>query len=1007
MEQTRRARLTGLMAALLTVAAILWTLFASPSIGVVADGSYASAAEGLALRYAEESIPTGQRVEDFAYEDTAYSTLLFASRTSVGAAVALVRLATHPFGLGFSTRYLAVVYALLMGWGAYLLANGLARRSRTAAILATLGLPLALANPAVIGYLNSLYAVGASMAYLLLFLGATVYCLCREKGCGVQWTLRVLFAAQLMLRTMAQMMVLLPAAVLAVVLCAVHSCPGRAERPLHAACVLIASLMCVSGLVTGWQADDTVHSAAANYLAVFQGYLPASEKPEETLEALGLPESYLADIGKSYYEPSESFVHDPRDAENAALLNENISLGKRVKFAIQHPAVVRAMIDNNEGALRNADSWYLADDAGNAVSSRSPLHTVLETIFGRDHHAISRWCLICAALLVLLLPIVRRQSASVMLCAFLLMVLLGTIGYLPLTLVLTGGIDLLTVKPLAFLLGGLAVLMSFASGAVLLRRLMAWLSVKDAKLALPPCSAGASGGLLAYLRKIRVTQKGTVAIVALVCVALCCWQLLPTEHIGGVNNGDFGRMMEQIDLYWAQPQLDDESTQLEWGVVEDYSYREPFHPARLTSIDPTYSLIFPSMLVRFITLLTGGHYSTQVQAFILLALVMAALLLLVHDLYPLLGKLTLPAGLIVACMLLGENYLAWYNSLFGETMIPVGLMLTIACTVHLALMPRGSRKSWLWMILLAISVRFLCTAKAQMALALPAAIVLLIVFTVYHHPQTKKPLIAFSLMGALLYGLVSYDTLGVYRKNQGVSEKQTIWQSVFYGALMIADDPDAAMEELGIPAEMKADIGKHAYYPNSEYVYPIESDELQEKFYDHVTTMTLVRYYLRHPKDMLTMMNRAAQESVTLSTSFMTYMDALYSDNRPLHRMNLWCNLRSIFAARAFWVYVLLYGTAGVFCLTLICRKKTQKQTKLLAMLFLCVMFVGVMQYPLSVIGNGFADNNKQMYTFMLCHDLLVVAAGVVLVRRLIPARRTAENAIREEADHEPQEESA
>ena len=85
MEQTRRARLTGWTAALLTVAAILWTLFASPSIGVVAAGSYASAAEGLALRYAEESIPTGQRVEDFAYEDTAYSTLLFASRTSPSA----------------------------------------------------------------------------------------------------------------------------------------------------------------------------------------------------------------------------------------------------------------------------------------------------------------------------------------------------------------------------------------------------------------------------------------------------------------------------------------------------------------------------------------------------------------------------------------------------------------------------------------------------------------------------------------------------------------------------------------------------------------------------------------------------------------------------------------------------------------------------------------------------------------------------------------------------------
>ena len=56
MEQTRRARLTGLMAALLTVAAILWTLFASPSIGVVADGSYASAAEVILIKNTEKGL---------------------------------------------------------------------------------------------------------------------------------------------------------------------------------------------------------------------------------------------------------------------------------------------------------------------------------------------------------------------------------------------------------------------------------------------------------------------------------------------------------------------------------------------------------------------------------------------------------------------------------------------------------------------------------------------------------------------------------------------------------------------------------------------------------------------------------------------------------------------------------------------------------------------------------------------------------------------------------------
>ena len=1009
MEQIRRARLTGMTAALLVIAAVLWTLLSTPSVGAIADSSYPSLTEALALRYEGDSFPIGERVEAYAYEDTAYSTLLLASRNAVGAAVALVRLATHPFGIGFNTRYLAVVYALLMGWGAYLLANGLARRSRTAAIVACVALPLGLSNPTLVGFLNSLYPVGAAMAYMVLFLGATVYCLCREQGCGIQWALLVLFAAQLLLRTMAQMLIFLPAALVAVVLCAIHSCPGRAERPLHAVCMGIAGLMCVSGLITGYQADDTVHSAAANYLAVFQGYLPASEQPAETLSALGLPESYLADIGKSYYDASDTFANDPQAAENAALLRKTISLEKRMAFAAQHPDIIRTMMAQNESALQGADSWYLTDAAGGGVSARSPLHAVLATIFGRDYRAIVRWCLIGAVLLLLLLPIVRRQGASVMLCAFLLTLCLGAVGYLPWSLVLTGGTDLLTMKPLSYLMGALAVMMSLVCGAVLVRRLMAWLSVKDAALALAPCPTGTSGGLLAMLRRWHVTQRGAVAAVAVLCVVLCCWQLLPSSHIGGVNNGDFGRMMEQIDLYWEQPQLADESTQLSWGVIENYAYREPFHPARLTSVDPTYSLIFPSMLVRLGTLL-GGSYSTQAQAFILLALVTAALLLLVHDLYPLLGKLTLPLGLTAACMLMGENYLAWYNSLFGETMIPVGLMLTIACAVHLAVMPRGSRRSWGWMVLLAISVRLLCCAKAQMALALPAGLTLLILFTVYHHPAAKKPLIAFSLMGALLCGLVSYDTIGVYRKNQGVSEKQTIWQSVFYGALMIANDPDEAMAELGIPAEMKADIGKHAYYPNSEYVYPIESAELQEKFYDHVTTMTLVRYYLRHPKDLLLMMDRAAQESVQLSTSFMTYTGTLYSDNQPLHRMNLWRNLRSIFAARAFWVYVLLYGAAGVFCLTLICRRKTSWQTKLLSVLVLCVMFIGVMQYPLSVIGNGFADNNKQMYTFMLCHDLLVIAAAAVLVRRVIPAPRAtemAESAIEEEKPHGQEEESA
>ena len=47
----------------------------------------------------------------------------------------------------------------------------------------------------------------------------------------------------------------------------------------------------------------------------------------------------------------------------------------------------------------------------------------------------------------------------------------------------------------------------------------------------------------------------------------------------------------------------------------------------------------------------------------------------------------------------------------------------------------------------------------------------------------------------------------------------------------------------------------------------------------------------------------------------------------------------------------------------------------------MAVMMIGVIQYPLSVVGNGFADNQKQMFGFMLCHDILTVITGVLILK--------------------------
>ncbi len=60
-----------------------------------------------------------------------------------------------------------------------------------------------------------------------------------------------------------------------------------------------------------------------------------------------------------------------------------------------------------------------------------------------------------------------------------------------------------------------------------------------------------------------------------------------------------------------------------------------------------------------------------------------------------------------------------------------------------------------------------------------------------------------------------------------------------------------------------------------------------------------------------------------------------------------------------------------------IAKKGAGVREKLLCAIPLFLIVTGVLQFPLSVLGNGFADNQKQLFCFSLCHDFLL--AGVIV----------------------------
>lgn len=962
-------RVLGLVAAILTIAAMALVLFVTPGTKAPITDVTLSSMEALGLCDTGVESASSAGIFDYLRHDAAIA--LTGQARSIALPAALVRLFTQPFGLPFTTHALAAIYALMIGLGAYLAVTGLARRSLTAAYMALAVYPLVLLHPAMTGYLNSLCQEGAAIAFLLLFLGCLIHTLCQPRGSGIGATLAVIFLGAQVVNATAWCIVFVPAMLVASGVCIWHSYPRNASAALHlvgAALVLVLSLSTVSA---GFSSDKDIRSDASNYLAVFQGMLPYAQEQESILAEFGLDETFLPDIGRSYYEAADVFVHNPR-GEDAAFLQQ-LTLSSRLRAAAKHPELLSAMVAGQADCLANAYSPYITLADGSPLYGHAGIYILLETMAGRgDFQTLLNRALLAACVSLLLALVLPRRSGIRLLPWCMLALCAGLAAFVPAGLLLTGPSVLEHAKAIALLVSWLLLFYAVGGGLIAGQRVFTWLSDRNAVLA--PIWAEAPSPLAAQQGSWHLSCKGLLALTAAVWVAIACAELLPESHIGGVNNGDYGRMMEQIDLYWTQPQLDDQDSQLGTLVIEDYAYREPFHPERLTSADPTYSLIYPSMVVRLWSAVTGQPFSTQVLALVLLFITMLCVLSILRDLYPMLGQLTLLPALCLTAMLLGENYVAWYNALLGESSISTGLMITLAAALHLAVLPRGGKGSGRWLLALGIGVRFLCCAKAQMALALPAGLLLMAVFAVYHRPRGALRCTAFAAAAVLMAGIVTWDTLGIYRKNAGVSEKQTVWQSVFYGALMIADDPDAAMEELGIPAEMKPDIGKHAYYADEDYVYAPLSHEAQEKFYDHVDTMTMVMYYLRHPLDLLRMLDRAAQESVTLHTGFMAYTDEPYAGSTGPYRFTLWANLRTLTACHAFWQYVLVYGIILVLCLRGIFHRGATLRPKLLMLLALAVMCIGVFQFPLSVVGNGYADNNKQLYAFMLCHDLLVIS---------------------------------
>jgi hypothetical protein len=155
--------------------------------------------------------------------------------------------------------------------------------------------------------------------------------------------------------------------------------------------------------------------------------------------------------------------------------------------------------------------------------------------------------------------------------------------------------------------------------------------------------------------------------------------------------------------------------------------------------------------------------------------------------------------------------------------------------------------------------------------------------------------------------------------------------------------------------------------------------------YSKITTFDVLGYYLKHPILLWKCMDMTAKAaSLDMPDYTLIVGQKTTLDHDIVNRFHIWGTIRSYLVFNRFWEMLLLYGMELILILKFWLNKDKSLKDKLLMGMLLAISAMGIMQFPLTVIGNGFADNTKQLFIFRLTNDLTVITGIYLLLPSVI-----------------------
>ncbi|HEY5524270.1 MAG TPA: hypothetical protein VIK26_02920 [Clostridium sp.] len=323
-------------------------------------------------------------------------------------------------------------------------------------------------------------------------------------------------------------------------------------------------------------------------------------------------------------------------------------------------------------------------------------------------------------------------------------------------------------------------------------------------------------------------------------------------------------------------------------------------------------------------------------------------------------------GIFIILFFTDGIYISYFNSFFGEGTTICFLFLTIGSFLFLISRKEPLKKHFIFFFI--SSACFLTSKTQQLPLLL---FMLLIYIALYIFFDKYKKLILTSTILVLSLCVLTFISIGDY------TNKNNIYQSVFTGILYNSDSPEKDLEDLGLNPKFASNAGSGFYDINLKYD-PL-GDEMLEEFYPNISLGKILKFYITHPSRAWINITTSTDYAYSFSPmDYQNYVKGSTYENKFINtfRYNLIDNHLDLY--RNIFLYI-GFSLSYLIVIAIYFFKTKKKEVKLLSLLLLFLLASGASQLVLPVLGSGFADADKHLFSLSLFYDILFGTAIVWL----------------------------